>query len=203
MPKPSLNVTVRDTTISINRLENFRNEFRSFAPVHQYMFAELIMLRMFSILENAIEDIACKLVAGSPYTSGKYPVRLFAARSMECARSAMRQHGRTKTLNNLRWTSSGDIRESTKTVLDQKDPFITNVQIHANALDEMRKVRNFLAHRSTQSRMGYRQVVRVVYGANSRVRVEAFLTSRQRRSTAKIDEYLATSKIIILDLAKG
>ena len=203
MPAPRVDVTVRNTTNDIERLETFRTNSQSLAPMHQYLIAELIVLRLFSIVESAIEDIACKLVAGAPYVNGTSAARLFPAKSMDGARSAMLTFGRQTTRNYLRWTSARDIRESTSQVLNSTDPFIAYAQAHGNILNEMRKVRNFLAHRSPQARQGYREVVRVVYGANSRVGIEAFLTSRQRRSVAKVDEYLTRAKVMISDLARG
>ena len=203
MPLPRLEVTVRNTTTDIERLETFRTSSQSLAPVHQHLIAELIMLRLFSVVESAIEDMACKLVAGAPYVNGTYPSRFYPAKSMSGARAAMLMHGRPSTKSFLRWGSAKDIRDSTSHVLDAKEPFIVSVQVHGNILTEMRKVRNFLAHRSSNARQGYREVVRAVYGANSRVRIEAFLTSRQRRPVAKVDEYLSTAILMISDLAKG
>ena len=204
MAAPRVDVTVRNTTADIDRLETFRTNSHSLEPVHQYLIAELIVLRLFSIIESAIEEIACKLVAGSPHLNGLPPARLFPARSRDGARLAMLTHGRTKTKSNLRWTSVGDIRDSTSQVLKSTDPFIINAQAHGNILSEMRKVRNFLAHRKgPKARQGYKEVVRVVYGANSKIRIEAFLTSRRRHPVAKIDEYLTTAKIMVSDLARG
>ena len=204
MAAPRVDVTVRNTTADIDRLETFRADSQSLDPVHQYLIAELIVLRLFSIVESAIEEIACKLVAGSPYVNGLPPARLFPARSRDGARLAMLTHGRKKTKSYLRWTSVKDIRDSTSQVLKSTDPFITYAQAHGNILSEMRKVRNFLAHRKgPNARSGYKEVVRVVYGANSRVSIGAFLTSRRSRPVAKVDEYLATARIMVSDLARG
>ena len=203
MAAPRVEVTVRETTTDIERLENFRADSQSLAPIYQYLVAELIMLRLFAIIEGAIEDIACKLVAGAPYVNGNCPARLVAVKSKDSARLAMLTHRRPKTRTYLRWTSAKDIRDSTSKVLKSTDPFITYAQAHANILSEMRKVRNFLAHRGPKARQDYRDVVRLVYGANSRVRIGAFLTSRERRHVAKVDEYLATGKVMVSDLAGG
>ena len=203
MPSPRVDVTVRITTSEIERLESFRTDSQSLSPVYQYLIAELIMLRLFAIVESAIEDLACKLVAGAPYVNGMHPVRLFPAKSIDGAKSAMLTYGRPKMKSYLRWTSVKDIRDSTSQVLKSTDPFITYSQVYGSTLSEMRKVRNFLAHRGQKARKGYREVVRMVYGANSRVGIGAFLTSRQRRPLAKVDEYLATAKIMVSDLAKG
>ncbi len=203
MPTPRVDVTVRKTTTDIEHLKTFRTNSQCLAPVYQYLIAELIMLRLFSIIESAIEDVACKLIAGASYVNGTQPTRLFTARSVEGARSAMLRHGRQKTKNYLRWTSVKDIRDSTSQVLNPTDPFIMYARVHGNILSEMRKVRNFLAHRNSRTRQSYREVVRVVYGANSRVGIEAFLTSRRGRAVAKVDEYLTTARIMISDLARG
>ena len=203
MSAPRLDVTVRDATAGLSRLAKFRAESKSLSPAHQYLIAELIMLRLFSIIESAIEDLACKLVAGAHYTNGTHPARLYTARSMNGARQAMLSYGRSKPLSKLQWNRIRGIRESTSTVLSPAEPFIKYAQVHGNRLNEMRQVRNYVAHRSSDSRTGYKQVVRSIYGANSRVKVEVFLTSQQRRPVAKIDEYLAAAGIMISELAKG
>ena len=204
MPAPRLDVTVRDALVGIRRLESFRNESAQLAnPVHQYLIAELIMLRLFSIVESSIESLACKLVAGAPYVNGNQPARLFVARSIDGAKKAMLSYGRPRPWSFLRWTTTQGIVASTSQVLDPGEPFIGYARAHSLVLDEMRKVRNFLAHQSTQSRAGYREVVRANYGANSRIKVESFLTSRRRLPRAKIDDYLSVVRIIISDLARG
>ena len=169
MAAPRVEVSVRNAILDIERLEQFRIDSQALEPVVQYLIAELIMLRLFSIIESTIEDIACKLVAGAFYLNGLYPARLCSARSMAGAKAAMLSYGRSKSKYYLKWTSVGDIRESTSKVLDAADPFMTYAEVHGNVLNEMRKVRNFLAHRGARARKGYREVVRVVYGANSRL----------------------------------
>ena len=202
MAVPRVDVTVRNTTLGLERLERFRADSQSLAPEHQHLIAELIMHRLFTIVDSAIEDLACKLVAGGSYLNGTQPARLFTAKSMDGAKSAMLTHGRRRARKYLQWTSAGAIRDSTRQVLDGREPFIVYAQAHGYLLNEMRKVRNFLAHKSPEARQNYRDVVRAVYGANSRVSIQVFLTSR-RRPVPKVDEYLATSKILISDLARG
>ena len=203
MPTPRVEITVRNTTNDIGRLEQLRSDSQPLEPVLQHVIAELIMLRLFSIIESSIGEIACKLVAGALYISGNRANRLVGAKNMAGADTVMRTHGRSKARRYLQWTSISEIRESTKRVLDSTEPFIVHAQAHGHMLSEMKKVRNFLAHRSPSARQGYREVVLAVYGANSRVKIGAFLTSRQRRPVSKIDEYLAIAKLMVGDLAKG
>ena len=203
MALPRLVVTVRDSVAAIERLERFRIQSQGMRADHQYLIAELIMLRLFAILEAAIENLACKLGAGATYINGVSPNRIYNAQSVRGARDAMEHPSGTSERITLRWTSSRDVRKSTSGVLESNEPFLTNVGKHASILTEMRKVRNFLAHRSSNSRSGFKEVVRSVYGANSRVRVEAFLTSQRKRPVAKIDEYITSTKVMIQDLAYG
>ena len=203
MPVPRLDITLRDTRRRIDYLANFRSDSRDLAPRYQYFIAELIMLRLFAIMENAIADVAYKLVAGAAYINGNQPRRLYIARSIAGARTAMLTYGRSKPRQNLSWTKSKYIRESTSTVLAPTEIYLTYAQAHGGTLDEMRKVRNFIAHRNSSSHIGYKQVVRAAYGAHSKIGVGPFLVSEQRSSTTKIDSYLLAVKIIITDLANG
>ena len=152
---------------------------------------------------GSIRNSDCILYPGAGTVVLIRPAQTFYERIKDGARLAMLTYGRPKTKSYLRWTSVRNIRDSTSQVLKPTDPFITYAQAHGNILSEMRKVRNFLAHRGPNARQGYKEVVRVVYGANSRIRIEAFLTSRRRRPVAKVDEYLATAKIVVSDLARG
>ena len=192
-----------DTGSDIINLERFRFDSKGLEPRYQFFIAELITLRLFAILESAIANIAYKLVAGAAYLNGNHPIRLFTANSMAGARSAMLNYRRSNPRQNLRWTKSRDIRDSTSNVLPATESFITYAQAHGHVMDEMRKVRNYIAHRNADSRLGYRQVVRATYGANINIQSGAFLASTRRRTVAKVDEYITISKIIITDLVKG
>ena len=203
MPVPRLDITLRDTRRGIDYFATYRSDSRDLAPRYQYFIVELIMLRLFAIMENAIADVAYKLVAGAAYINGNKPRRCFSASSIAGARTAMLAYGRSKPRQNLSWSKSKYIRESTSRVLASTESYLTYAQVHGGTLDEMRKVRNFIAHRNSTSRRGYKQVVRATYGANSKVGVGPFLVSDQRSSTAKIDSYLLAVKIIIADMANG
>jgi len=203
MPRPSLATTLHNTTSSVDYLAYHRTQSKELHSTYQYFIAEMIMLRLFAILENAIAEVAYKLVAGAPYLNGKHPKRCFVANSITGARAAMLTHGRAKPRQNLSWTKATYIRESTSNVLPESEPYIASSRAHGNILDEMRKVRNYAAHRNATSRKEYRQVVRASCGANAQLSIGAFLVSQQRWPISKVDYYLTTSKIMINDLVSG
>ena len=203
MPTPRLDITVRNSVNRIDQLSQFRSESKVLAPRHQYFIAELIMIRGFSILEEAISELACKLVAGAHYLKGTHPSRLFEARSVAGANSALLNFGRSKPRQYLNWNKVSEIKYNTSLVFTKSEPFVIRSEFHALVIDEMRKVRNFVAHRSQSARVGYKEVIRASYGANPTVDVGTFLVTTSRWSLAKIDGYLNAIRIIIRELASG
>lgn len=203
MPIPSLRVTVRATYFSIDRLAGYRRASSSLSPLFQHLISELILLRLFAVLEQSIEEIACKLVAGATYMNGSSPVRHFNARSVASARAEIFDKRRNKGRAFLTWTRASDIQENVSPVLSPSDPFVHFALAHAAILDEIRKVRNCTAHNSSKAKQEFRGLLRTAYGANISLSTGAFLTSTKRYNPAKIDEYLVVVKSITSDLSTG
>ncbi len=203
MPIPSLTVTVRNTERSVDRLSNYRLESVGLHPRHQYLIAELIMLRLFAIVEESIAEVASKVVSGTLYLSGTPPTRLFEAKSTSAAWDAMQTYGRQSRKRHLGWTTTGEICDNVAYVLANAEPFVAYARIHGGVLDEMRKVRNRIAHSSSRSKRGFQEVIRSTYGANRSLQVGVFLTSTQRQPRAKIDQYLVNSRVILREMAGG
>ena len=203
MPVPRLDITVRNSVAGIETLAKFRSESTGLIPRHQYFIAELIILRSFSILVETVSELACKLVAGAGYLKGSQPNRLFQAQSVAGARTAMLPRGRSRPLQYLRWTTVKEIKRSTSFVLDASEPYISYSDAHGPFLNEMRKVRNFIAHRNQSARAGYKEVIKSAYGANPPVDVGVFLVTTTRWKPSKIDYYLDAAKVMIRELATG
>ena len=202
MAIPKLVNTIANVDLGIDRLKRYRNDSKSLEAKFQYFIAEIIMLRMFSILEDAIAELAFKIACGAEYSNGSAPVLLFRAKSVSGARAAMLSYARPKPLQSLKWTKSKYIRDSVSNVIDAGEKYLYYCKVHGAQIDEMRKVRNFLAHRSPTSRSDYKQIIRMAYGANAKISPGVFLIS-DRRSAPRIDTYLSSISIIIKDMAKG
>jgi hypothetical protein len=203
MPNPSLLVTVREANDGIDRLIQYRAVSRSLEPSIQHLICELILLRLSAILESTVHEIACKLIAGATYANGVTPSRLHAAGSIAKAESTIFTLRRKRRGRYLSWGWASDIKDNLWDILDNGDPFITYSNVHAALFDEMRRVRNYVAHKSDDARKGFYTVVRARYGAIRQVSPGAFLISTTRWRTARIDDYLAGTKVIISDLCKG
>lgn len=203
MPKVSVLATYNRSNIDITFLNNYINGYTALEARYQYMISEIVMLRLFSILESTISEVAFKLACGAPYRSGKIPVALKQCKSIQDAFINMQSHNRKKAYQFLKWTKAKYVRNSIKHVLDITDSFSINVQIHSNSIDEMRIVRNHIAHHASSTKKEYIMLLQRLYGGNPRLTMGAFLTSTNRNTIPNIDRYIRTTKIILNDITNG
>tara|TARA_Y100000589_G_C27187173_1_gene643185 strand:+ start:1104 stop:1718 length:615 start_codon:yes stop_codon:yes gene_type:complete len=203
MPTPKLSITIRNASQAITKLERYRNNSSSLEAKYQQFIAEMIMLRLFSVLEDSVSEIAYKLASGAKYLNGCGPNLSIQAGSMSGSRGLFLSHGRTRPIQNLKWTKARFIRESVQHVISPTDPFIASAQRNGATIDEMRKIRNVLAHNTKSAKSDYKTVVRLAYGANVKITPGAFLSTTRRNPVCKLNQYLASTKIILTDMVGG
>jgi len=203
MALAKLDITLRNTEAAISRLQVHVAEAKVLAPRFQHFIAEMVMLRLFSIFESSVAELAYKLAAGATYTNGSPPSLNIQANSVNGSRWLFLAHGRNKPKQNLQWTKASYIRESVQHVIPDTEKFVFNIRAHGQTIEEMRRVRNVLAHQTSTAKANYRDVLRQAYGANVQVAPGAFLTSTTRSTTRKIDWYLASTRVILRDAASG
>lgn len=203
MPVPKLNITLRNSHLAVDKLKCFRIESENLEAKYQHFIAEMIMLRLFSIFEDSVAEIAYKLASGATYINGNQPNIVSQAGSMAGARGLFLSHGRSRPVQSLKWTKARYIRESVQHVISNTDPFINSAQRNGNIIEEMRKVRTVLAHNTSSARSGFKTVIRLAYGANVSISPGAFLSTTRRSPICNLDRYLASTKIVLEDLASG
>lgn len=203
MPKSSINTSYSRSINDIAILENYIVNCAGLDVKYQYMISEVVMLRLFSIVETSIAEIALKLACGARYKNGNSPIILLRCNSMQNAHLNMLTFNRSVVPRYLKWTKASFIRDSIKFVLDITDSFYSNIQIHGNIINEMRVVRNHIAHRSHSTKAEYISLVRRKYGGNPNITLGAFLISKARNPISNIDLYLRSSKIVLHDITKG
>lgn len=203
MAAPTLTATLKYANSQIERLQRYKNEAEALDARYQHFISEMIMLRLFSVFEDSIADIAFKITAGAKYINGKTPEISVKARRTADSRGFLLTHGRAKPESNLKWTKAQYIRESVEYVIPTTECFVINAQAHGQLIDEMRRVRNVLAHNTKSAKNDFKVVTRQVYGANIPITVGAFLTSKRRTNQCNIDRYLLASKAVIAALASG
>lgn len=203
MPARSLATTYSKALSDILILENYINNFSSLDAKHQYLVGEVIMLRLFSILETTFSEVAFKLACGASYRSGTMPVVQLRCSSSADAHVKMLSHNRKKPKRYLQWTKAAFIRDSIEHVLDITDHYYQNIQIHGHLINEMRVVRNHIAHRSASTKADYITLLRTKYGGNPHLTIGAYLISTARSSISNITYYVSSSKIILNDISHG
>lgn len=203
MPGVSVTTSYNKSFNEIVILANYINSSLGLEAKFQHMISEVIMLRLFSILESTISEVALKLACGAKYRNGNPPLVLQNCRSVQDAYSNMLSYNRQRPLQYLKWTKATFIKDSIEHILDVSDAFYSNVQNHGLLINEMRIVRNHIAHRSSSTASDYAQLLRQKYGGNPRLTLGAFLTSQNRHPIANITTYVQSSRIIVNDITNG
>ncbi|MDI1294213.1 MAG: hypothetical protein PSV18_15960 [Methylobacter sp.] len=194
---------LRNTNKALDRLQQYKIESEVLESKYQHFIGEMIMLRLFSTFEDCVAEIAYKIAVGAAYSNGTQPILNVKANSVGGSRSLFLIYGRPKPIQNLKWTKAKYIRESVQHIMPVNEKFITNAQIHGALIDEMRKVRNVLAHNTSSAKVDFRDVVRQIYGANIKITAGAFLCSTRRSHICNLSRYIASTRIILSDIAKG
>ena len=128
--------------------------------------AELIVVRMFSLFEAVVEDSACRLVCGAPYCDGSVPalLRTRPCRGLDQARDAIRTFNRTSP-RFVRWNRANEIVSNLEKLFPPSEHFVVTMVGHSGFLDDLRKVRNHIAHGNEGTHRHFQNVVAARYGA--------------------------------------
>jgi hypothetical protein len=193
---------LKSFTNEASKLQNLQNNLYGLPPTYQKLVAEITLLRLFYLLEQAFELITCKVVCRASYLDGSKPLLLIACSNIGNARIQMRTYNRPKG-RDLRWTTVTDIEENAKYVLSIHDNLLQKFRSHKGFIDEVRGVRNHIAHNSSRSRTAYKTVVSNYYGAALNNITPGALLLSSRFSPCLINQYLSKSRILIKELVKG
>jgi hypothetical protein len=164
---------------------------------------ETALLRSLDFLQGFFLCMATKLVGGAKYLDGTKPAVLASARSQNGAIMNMKTVGRPKPKKDLRWSKVSDIKDNCKFVIPTTEHFLTTLAFHTILIDEMRKIRNRIAHNNPDSRTKYQTVVRRYYGAEQKHISPGMLLLSDRFAPRLIDQYLAQSKVLVKQMVKG
>ena len=115
----------------------------------------------------------------------------------------MRNLNRTRALTILRWSKVSDVKRNVKFMIDPRDHIILVLDRHGQVIDEMRKVRNRIAHNSGAARQGYAIVVRRRYGARVRAVTPGSLLLSPRWRPTILEEYLRSAATLVKEVVGG
>ena len=185
------------------RLLNLCGTLGSLSPIHQKFVAELILLRLFDLFQNLVSSVATKLACGAEYLDGTSPKLLERARSLHGARTLFQEHSRQRPRHQLRWSKASEIKENVRYVIDQDDNVVNVIDRNSSLIEELRRVRNRIAHNNRGSRKNYREVVRRHYGAYLNHVTPGVLLLTPRFQPLLIEQYIKQERIMVKDVGPG
>lgn len=198
---PSILVDYSTNQIETDRLLDLCRTIGSLQAVHQKLVVEIVLLRMFSLFENAVASISIKLVCGASYVDGTAPNLLIRANSAISAHNLLKTHGRTRQ-RSLSWSKSSEIKDNLRYVMDRNDNIVQVIDRYGHIIDEIRRVRNRIAHNNSNSRKHFREVVRRHYGGYLNHITPGVILLSPRITPKLIETYIRQQRIIIKDLVR-
>ncbi|MFA6187391.1 MAG: hypothetical protein WC770_09330 [Phycisphaerae bacterium] len=199
---PSISSDYRTHDIETQRLLALSNTLSGLSPIHQKLVAEIVLLRLFSLFENLIRSVTLKLLCRAVYIDGSIPMLLTSARSSQNAFTLLKTYGRNKNHQPL-WSKATDIKENLRYVINHADNIIIVVDRNSVMIDELRRVRNRIAHNNAGSRKDYRHVVRKHYGAFMNHVTPGKLLLTQRIQPPLLEQYIRQERILVKDIVKA
>jgi hypothetical protein len=204
VPIPKLAVSHRTYIAQADKLRALTQGVGVLAPDYRQMLAEMITLQAFYLFEMAIEDIAAKIVCGAPYGDGVAPVLFHNSRSIDDALTAMRTLGRKKAKGILKWNKAKEINGNVRHVMAAAENFCTTCRNHSARINEIRVVRNHIAHGNAGTKAEFAKVVTRRLGALPQrlPRAGLFVLREFTPGTPLLVEFVVTLGVIRKDAAK-
>lgn len=203
MATPSLKRTLNDCLVECGKVDAIRGQVADMPARVQFLVAEVLLLRLTSILEGSIAEVAFKIASGATYLDGETPKILVPCTSIVNARTKMLAEGRDRARQNLKWTRAKFIKDSVRHVVDPADHYLATCTNYGSMLAQMFKVRNFVAHRNASSRVEYREAIREVYGRERKLAVGPFLLSNNYVPIPNLDRYIIQTRAFMRELTRS
>lgn len=201
---PQLSVDWRQYRTEDGRIGSLIGSLDDLGVAHRKLVAEIVMIRMFLLTENTVASVCSKLVCGANYLDGTAPRTLISASSSTSAQKLMRTQGRTRAKSFLKWASCRDIRDNLRHTVQSVDPVFGVISNHSARMDEMRYVRNHIAHRSRSTQSQFREIVVNYYGALRRGMTPGLLLLTPALGPPLLlDKYLTFNRIFIRELVRA
>lgn len=202
MAGPQLRVPIQDFDREWQKLYGLTRQVGILPAAYQKISAEIVVLRLFDLLQALFHEVAIRLACGSTYLDGTAPILLNLSKTTANAEKAMLTLGRTKPLTFLKWSKASYANGNVGFVLDPADHFRTFLTAHTGDIEELRRIRNRIAHRNTQTRSAYRDIVRRHYGATPNSITPGVLLLSRRNNPTLLEGYLRKTQVFAKNLVK-
>lgn len=205
MGRPSIVSIHRNALYRLSVVERFLIKAQHLPPDLYGFVAEVMMLRIFSIIEYTVRETATRLACGVPYRDGIFPSHIIhVCSSLSDAINKFKSHNRgSKPKYKLQFNNVRQTNESIKFIIDSNESFRIKLNAYGVKFEEMRKVRNHIAHTTSSTRNDFKDVIRQRYGGYVKLKPAVYLISTKRQSRSIINEYLITARIMANEITKS
>ncbi len=186
----------------IDKLIDLLSHISSLQPRFAKLVAEILLLRLFNSLEETIMSVTTKIGCGALYVDGSQPRLAVQSRSRQGAIDNMMKYGRKKP-RYLRWSQVKEIRKNVRYIIDPNEYFLNELDRHILFIEEIRWIRNRIAHNNTTARANYRRAILRYYGGYVNSVTPGTLLLSPRQNPVLIEQYLKKSRILVKILVKG
>lgn len=186
-----------------DKLFDLQSNLGSIPPSYRKLIAEITLLRISDLLQNSFESISCKVACGATYLDGTNPMLIHRCSSMANAISQMKILNRQKPKPLLRWSKVSDMNRNSQHIIDRHDNVTIVLTNHGGLIDEIRRVRNRVAHNNRRSRLEFQIVVARHYGAQLNHITPGSMLLSPRFNPSLLDQLILKTKILIKALVKG
>lgn len=179
----------------------------------QKLVAENIHLRLFYELDKAVGEVALRIMRGATYLDGSRPALLVPAFSSVSAASAAIIAKARRRMFYLEWTTLVKIRANLDTLLDPADHFLTIFGLHSAVYDDIRIVRNHIAHNTDSTRRQFSPVALRLFPLARGISPAKLLISRRAvlpspgasgsGNLAACEQYIKWSRLFLKTLTKS
>lgn len=126
----------------------------------KYLIVELSFLKLYLAWEQFLEETFTRFMCGSITASGYSPNRFVQPPTLKHAYSMVLE-GKSF----VDWTKISNIIRRARMFFEEGEPYVTAVGSASSELEEMRRIRNRIAHRSEHSVRLFKEVVRQRIGS--------------------------------------
>ena len=185
----------------LDKLKALLMEINILSPKYQKAISELVLLRLFYVFENRMIRVSYKIASGFPYADGTTPSCLLQCTSKHDARDKMKNFNRSKT-KNLKFSTASEICDNLKYIVDQNEYFMTFIRYNGRVIDELRRIRNRIAHNNEGSRREYQEVIKRYYGVKLNHITPGILLLSNKQKPSMIEYYVSQVDVFYKLLVK-
>ena len=185
-----------------NKLIALLDDINSLKPKYAILVAEILLLRLFDCLVETMTSITVKIMCGALYSDGSQPGLIIQSRSRVDAMDNMANYGRRRQ-RRLKWTQIREIKGNVRYVIAVNEHFLNVLDSHMLFIEEIRWIRNRIAHNNAATRKNYREAVLHYYGAYVNSIRPGILLLSPRQNPVLMRQYLLKSRILVKTLIKG